>query len=168
MFISASIQTSTVGNHSYLADFNESGQLIEVGSHLACYMAGNWLLGMCKSSQPLGPDLMQRIAGGKLLNNQTIVDIALKLNDGCWNTYASTAYVLSSDFIFASTLICLAGLVLAWKPSRTSQTRATSQTSKLPMPISLSITSMDSSFNPAKRCTSNVLRFWRATSTPGE
>lgn len=26
-----------------------------------------------------------------MLNNQTIVDIALKLNEGCWNTYASTS-----------------------------------------------------------------------------
>jgi hypothetical protein len=34
--------------------------------HLACYYAGNWLL------------------GGKLLQNQTIIDIALQLNDGCW------------------------------------------------------------------------------------
>ncbi|KAF7366880.1 alpha-1,2-Mannosidase [Mycena sanguinolenta] len=40
--------------------------------HLACFYAGNWLL------------------GGKLLQNQTIIDIALELNDGCWNTYAST------------------------------------------------------------------------------
>ncbi|GJE85507.1 glycoside hydrolase family 47 protein [Phanerochaete sordida] len=65
--------TSTIGNHKYLTDFDESGNIINVGSHLACYLAGNWLL------------------GGKLLNNNTIVDIALELNDGCWNTYASTA-----------------------------------------------------------------------------
>ena len=38
-------------------------------------MAGNWIL------------------GGRLLNNQTIVDIALQLDDGCWNTYASTVCV---------------------------------------------------------------------------
>ncbi|EKM58119.1 glycoside hydrolase family 47 protein [Phanerochaete carnosa HHB-10118-sp] len=65
--------TSTVGDHKYLADFDETGNIINVGSHLACYMAGNWLM------------------GGKLLNNNTIVDIALQLMDGCWNTYASTA-----------------------------------------------------------------------------
>jgi len=29
--------------------------------------------------------------GGKLLNNQTIVDYGLKLVDACWNTYATTA-----------------------------------------------------------------------------
>lgn len=39
-------------------------------------MGGNWLL------------------GGKLLNNQTIVDVALDLVEGCWNTYASTAWAL--------------------------------------------------------------------------
>lgn len=36
-------------------------------------MAGNWIL------------------GGRMLNNDTIVDIGLALNDGCWNTYASDA-----------------------------------------------------------------------------
>ena len=35
-------------------------------------MAGNWIL------------------GGQLLNNQTIVNHGLDLNEGCWNTYAST------------------------------------------------------------------------------
>ncbi|KAJ7439202.1 glycoside hydrolase family 47 protein [Mycena latifolia] len=65
------LKTSTVGNHSYLAD-DDGGQIIHVGSHLACFFPGNWLL------------------GGKLLQNQTIIDYALKLNEGCWNTYAST------------------------------------------------------------------------------
>lgn len=36
---------------------------------------------------------MDIIPGGKLFNNQTIVDYGLELIDGCWNTYASTAYV---------------------------------------------------------------------------
>jgi hypothetical protein len=31
--------------------------------------------------------------GGRLLNNDTIVNIGLELADACWNTYASTAYV---------------------------------------------------------------------------
>ncbi|KAJ7243612.1 glycoside hydrolase family 47 protein [Mycena haematopus] len=65
------LKKSTVGNHSYLADFDGS-QINHVGSHLACFHAGNWLL------------------GGKLLQNQTIIDVALDLNEGCWNTYAST------------------------------------------------------------------------------
>jgi len=66
------LKTSTVGDFSYLADYDDSGLIRHVGSHLACFYAGNWLL------------------GGQLLKNQTIVDIALKLNDGCWNTYAGT------------------------------------------------------------------------------
>ncbi|KAI0806206.1 glycoside hydrolase family 47 protein [Irpex lacteus] len=65
--------TSTVGNHLYLADQDDNGNIINVGSHLACFMAGNWIM------------------GGRLLNNQTIVDKALQLNDACWNTYAGTA-----------------------------------------------------------------------------
>ncbi|KAJ7596035.1 glycoside hydrolase family 47 protein [Mycena floridula] len=67
------LRTSTVGNHLYLADFDDNRQIRHVGSHLACFYGGNWLF------------------GGKLLNNQTIVNIALDLIDGCWNTYASTA-----------------------------------------------------------------------------
>ncbi|OBZ67537.1 Mannosyl-oligosaccharide alpha-1,2-mannosidase 1B [Grifola frondosa] len=65
-------RTSTVGNHQYVADLN-SGRISHVGSHLACFLAGNWLL------------------GGKLLNNDTIVNFALAANQACWNTYASTA-----------------------------------------------------------------------------
>ncbi|KZS96315.1 glycoside hydrolase family 47 protein [Sistotremastrum niveocremeum HHB9708] len=65
-------KTSTVGGHVYLADFDGT-QIRHIGSHLACFHAGNWIL------------------GGKLLNNDTIVDVALELADACWNTYASTA-----------------------------------------------------------------------------
>jgi len=35
------------------------------------------------------------ILGGKLLDNQTMVDFGLKLTDACVNTYMSTAYYLS-------------------------------------------------------------------------
>ncbi|KAH9003485.1 seven-hairpin glycosidase [Lactarius hatsudake] len=66
-------QTSTVGDHVYLADIDDNGSVLLVGSHLACFHAGNWML------------------GGKLLNNQTIFDLALELNDACWNTYAGDA-----------------------------------------------------------------------------
>ncbi|KAF7360386.1 alpha-1,2-Mannosidase [Mycena venus] len=66
------LKRSTVGNHAYLADFDDDRQIRHVGSHLACFYAGNWLL------------------GGKLLQNQTIINTALDLNEGCWNTYAST------------------------------------------------------------------------------
>ncbi|KAH9051083.1 seven-hairpin glycosidase [Lactarius vividus] len=70
-------ETSAVGNHVYLADYDSKGRIRHVGSHLACFYAGNWLL-------------VHR-AGGKLTNNDTIVQLALQLNDGCWNTYASDA-----------------------------------------------------------------------------
>ncbi|KAJ7486234.1 glycoside hydrolase family 47 protein [Mycena galericulata] len=79
------LKTSTVGNFSYLADRDDQGLIRHVGSHLACFMAGNWLL------------------GGRLLQNQTIIDIALLLNDGCWNTYASTATGIGPEtFAFIS------------------------------------------------------------------
>ncbi|KAJ7914446.1 glycoside hydrolase family 47 protein [Mycena leptocephala] len=78
------LKKSTVGNHSYLADFDGTN-IRHVGSHLACFHAGNWLL------------------GGKLLQNQTIIDIALDLNEGCWNTYASTATGIGPEaFAFIS------------------------------------------------------------------
>ncbi|KAF9494946.1 glycoside hydrolase family 47 protein [Pleurotus eryngii] len=67
------LRTSTVGNFTYLADFDNNKQIRHVGSHLACFHGGNWIL------------------GGKLLNNQTLVDIGLKLVDACINTYTSTA-----------------------------------------------------------------------------
>ena len=37
-------------------------------------------------------------SGGQLLNNDTIVNIALELVDACWNTYASTAYVFPPPY----------------------------------------------------------------------
>ncbi|RDB30027.1 putative mannosyl-oligosaccharide alpha-1,2-mannosidase 1B [Hypsizygus marmoreus] len=67
------LRTSTVGNHLYLADFDAQKRIRHVGSHLACFHGGNWIF------------------GGKLLNNETIVDYGLQLVDACWNTYASTA-----------------------------------------------------------------------------
>jgi len=67
------LKTSTVGNHVYLADYDDQKRIRHVGSYLACFHAGNWLL------------------GGKLANNDTIVNIGLQLNDGCWNTYAGDA-----------------------------------------------------------------------------
>ncbi|KAN0109003.1 glycoside hydrolase [Russula decolorans] len=67
------MKTSTVGNHVYLADYDDQKRIRHVGSHLACFYAGNWLL------------------GGKLANNDAIVNIGLQLNDACWNTYAGDA-----------------------------------------------------------------------------
>jgi len=61
-----------------LADWNNE-KIIHIGSNLACFHAGNWLL------------------GGHMLNNQTIVDTALLLNEACWNTYASTSTGIGPD-----------------------------------------------------------------------
>ncbi|KAJ6557526.1 glycoside hydrolase family 47 protein [Mycena capillaripes] len=66
------IKKSTVGNRTYLADMDNDGNILHIGSHLACFHAGNWLY------------------GGKLVQNQTIVNYGLELADGCWSTYAST------------------------------------------------------------------------------
>ncbi|KIY47407.1 glycoside hydrolase family 47 protein [Fistulina hepatica ATCC 64428] len=70
--ITTLLRTSTVGNHTYTADWDD-GTILHVGSHLACYAGGNWIL------------------GGKLLNNDTIFNMGLALTDACWNTYNSTA-----------------------------------------------------------------------------
>ncbi|KAJ3510034.1 hypothetical protein NLJ89_g4901 [Agrocybe chaxingu] len=67
------LKTSTVGGHVYLADQDSNQRIRYVSSHLACFHGGNWLF------------------GGRLLNNDTIVQIGLDLVDGCWNTYARTA-----------------------------------------------------------------------------
>ncbi|KAF9049289.1 seven-hairpin glycosidase [Hymenopellis radicata] len=66
-------RTSTVGDHLYTGDTDSSKRVRHVGSHLACFTGGNWML------------------GGKMLRNDTIVNYGLALNDACWNTYASTA-----------------------------------------------------------------------------
>ncbi|KAH8987907.1 glycoside hydrolase [Lactarius akahatsu] len=80
-------KTSTVGDHVYLADIDGNGSVRPVGSHLACFHAGNWML------------------GGKLLNNQTIVDLALQLNEACWNTYAGDATGIGPEaFAYATDL----------------------------------------------------------------
>ncbi|KAF9226076.1 glycoside hydrolase family 47 protein [Gyrodon lividus] len=67
------LRTSTVDEWLYLADYDDDKMIRHVGSHLACFYGGNWIL------------------GGKLTNNDTLVNIGLQLTDACWNTYASTA-----------------------------------------------------------------------------
>ncbi|KAG1723110.1 glycoside hydrolase [Suillus lakei] len=67
------LRTSTVDNWLYLADYDDNKNIRHVGSHLACFYGGNWIL------------------GGKLTNNDTMVLLGLQLTDACWNTYASTA-----------------------------------------------------------------------------
>lgn len=69
---------SSVGGHLYLTDYT-GGQKRYIGSHLECFVGGNWIL------------------GGKMLNNATIVDYGLKLVDACINTYQSDMYVDFSD-----------------------------------------------------------------------
>ncbi|KAH7886959.1 glycoside hydrolase family 47 protein [Phlebopus sp. FC_14] len=71
------LRTSTVDGWVYLADYDDNKQIRHVGSHLACFYGGNWILG--------------KNVGGKLTNNDTLVDVGLQLTDACWNTYASTA-----------------------------------------------------------------------------
>ncbi|KAG1812358.1 glycoside hydrolase family 47 protein [Suillus variegatus] len=67
------LRSSTVDDWLYLADYDDDEVIRHVGSHLACFYGGNWIL------------------GGKLTNNETLVSIGLRLTDACWNTYASTA-----------------------------------------------------------------------------
>ncbi|KAH9051084.1 glycoside hydrolase family 47 protein [Lactarius vividus] len=87
-------KTSSVGNHVYLADIDDNGSVRLVGSHLACFHAGNWML------------------GGKLFNNQTIVDLALQLNDACWNTYAGDATGIGPEaFAYTSSGCSIFGTV---------------------------------------------------------
>jgi mannosyl-oligosaccharide alpha-1,2-mannosidase len=74
----------------YLADIDDQGQVRHVGSHLACFLAGNWLLGENFEGR-LFSKIYHDHPGGKLTNNDTIVSVALELNDACWNTYAGDA-----------------------------------------------------------------------------
>ncbi|KAL0567695.1 hypothetical protein V5O48_014298 [Marasmius crinis-equi] len=84
------LRESTVGNHVYLVDHYGTarhGRIDAVSSHLACFHGGNW------------------IYGGRLLNNETIVNIGLELADACWNTYASTATGIGPEvFRFKTTI----------------------------------------------------------------
>ncbi|KAK0216656.1 glycoside hydrolase family 47 protein [Armillaria nabsnona] len=71
------LRRSTVGDYLYTSEFDatspEGKQYRYISSHLTCFHAGNWLY------------------GGTLLGNETIVDMALGLMEGCWNSYAGTA-----------------------------------------------------------------------------
>ena len=88
-------KTSTVGDHVYLADYDDRRRIRHVGSQLTCFHAGNWLLGIIIYRR-FSFRAETNWSGGKLANNDTIVDIGLQLNDACWNTYAGDAYVFSS------------------------------------------------------------------------
>ncbi|KIY45171.1 glycoside hydrolase family 47 protein [Fistulina hepatica ATCC 64428] len=78
-------RTSTVGDWLYTIDIDDDGQVLHINGHLACFYGANWLL------------------GGKLTDNETIVDYGLQLNEACWNTYNSTASGLGPvEFAFMS------------------------------------------------------------------
>ncbi|KAH7096529.1 seven-hairpin glycosidase [Auriculariales sp. MPI-PUGE-AT-0066] len=64
---------TTVGNWLMIADMDTSSRLRHVGSHLQCFHGGNFIM------------------GGKLLDNDTIVQAGIRMTDACVNTYASTA-----------------------------------------------------------------------------
>ncbi|KAH7916693.1 glycoside hydrolase family 47 protein [Hygrophoropsis aurantiaca] len=74
------LKTSTVGSHLYLADYDDDKKIRHVGSHLACFYGGNWIL------------------GGKMTNNDTLVNYGLQLTDACWNTYASTVTGIGPEY----------------------------------------------------------------------
>ncbi|KAL1742558.1 glycoside hydrolase family 47 protein [Schizophyllum fasciatum] len=79
------LRRSTVGDWLYLADYDSSKKIRHISSHLACFHGGNW------------------IQGGRLIDNETIVNYGLELTDACWNTYASTATGLGPEvFAFIS------------------------------------------------------------------
>ncbi|CAE6459936.1 unnamed protein product [Rhizoctonia solani] len=62
----------------YLGEwYNETFR--HLGSHLACFHGGNWIM------------------GGRLTDNDTIVDYGLRLTDTCWNTYERTATGLGPE-----------------------------------------------------------------------
>jgi hypothetical protein len=62
-----------------------------------------WAHWRCKRSCTLTTD-HDKTTGGKLANNETIVNIGLALNEGCWNTYASDACVRLQYFNATLTL----------------------------------------------------------------
>ncbi|KAF7299049.1 alpha-1,2-Mannosidase [Mycena indigotica] len=79
------LRDSITGVGAYLGEMDEQGEVRHVSSHLSCFHAGNWLL------------------GGRLLNNETLIELASKLNDGCWNTYNSTSTGIGPEsFAFVS------------------------------------------------------------------
>ena len=75
--------TSSVGNHLYLTDYTK-GRKRYIGSHLECFAGGNWIM------------------GGRLLNNDTIVNYGLKLVDACINTYQSEVWVTAEICLCAA------------------------------------------------------------------
>ncbi|KXN84061.1 putative mannosyl-oligosaccharide alpha-1,2-mannosidase 1B [Leucoagaricus sp. SymC.cos] len=44
--LSTLLKTSTFGSQKYLADFDSQRRIVHRGSHLACFLGGNWIMGM--------------------------------------------------------------------------------------------------------------------------
>ncbi|KAG0212417.1 maturation of Asn-linked oligosaccharides protein [Mortierella sp. GBA30] len=79
------LRTSTVGEWTYIADYDDYKKIRHISSHIECFAGGDWVI------------------GGKLLLNQTIIDYGLELVDACLNTYSSTATGLGPEaFAFLS------------------------------------------------------------------
>ncbi|KAG0041659.1 maturation of Asn-linked oligosaccharides protein [Gryganskiella cystojenkinii] len=78
-------RTSTVGDWTYIADYDDEKQIRHISSHIGCFAGGDFAV------------------GGKLFNNHTIVEIGLQLIDTCYNTYSSTQSGLGPEtFAFKS------------------------------------------------------------------
>ncbi|EJD51250.1 seven-hairpin glycosidase [Auricularia subglabra TFB-10046 SS5] len=78
------IKTSTVGGHTFTADLDDQRRTRYIGSHLGCFAGGNFIM------------------GGKLLNNDTIVETGLKLTDGCLASYNTATGIGPEVFAYAS------------------------------------------------------------------
>ncbi|ELU41720.1 glycoside hydrolase family 47 protein [Rhizoctonia solani AG-1 IA] len=62
-----------------------NGTFRHLGSHLGCFHGGNWIM------------------GGRLTDNDTIVNYGLRLTDSCWNTYERTATELGKSALVQMT-----------------------------------------------------------------
>ncbi|KAG8747223.1 maturation of Asn-linked oligosaccharides protein [Ceratobasidium sp. 414] len=62
---------TNVSDLLYLGDYT-GGRVRHIGSHLACFHGGNWIM------------------GGRLTGNDTIFNYGLRLTEACWNTYQRT------------------------------------------------------------------------------
>lgn len=78
--IKSLMQVSSVGNLTYLGEYSTSQKSFNYEfSHLACYAGGNWLL------------------GGKVFQDDQLVDYGIKLVNTCLETYKRTATGLGPE-----------------------------------------------------------------------
>ncbi|EJD51249.1 glycoside hydrolase family 47 protein [Auricularia subglabra TFB-10046 SS5] len=78
------IKESTVGGHTFTADMDDEGRIRYIGSHLGCFAGGNFIM------------------GGRLLDDDSIVETGLKLTDGCLATYDSATGIGPEYFAYKS------------------------------------------------------------------